>query len=136
MTNSLDGLKENLRGQKNQWIKERTIEIMLFEKQREKKSKKNEQSLRDMKGNIKNTKKKKRIPTYILIPEGRRKSGSRACLTKIFANLTQGLCSEIKRPEKTYMLQYGWTGAQGHYERSQMPKDYILCDSIYRKYPE
>lgn len=46
MTNSLDGLKENLRGQKNLWTKERTIEIMLFEKQREKKSKKNEQSLK------------------------------------------------------------------------------------------
>ena len=45
MKNSLDGLKKNLRGQKNQWTKERTIEIMLFEKQREK-SKKNEQSLR------------------------------------------------------------------------------------------
>ena len=36
MTTSLDGLTDNLRGQKNQWTKERPIEIMLFEEQREK----------------------------------------------------------------------------------------------------
>lgn len=36
MTTSLDGLKDNLRGQENQWTKERTIEIILFEEQREK----------------------------------------------------------------------------------------------------